>query len=128
MEDARVEDARPGFRMPTMLPNGDIYLGPLPGGRPDNVAAPAAKDPRAINAGELALEKAVEDNTHQEGQARIECPWCGQVAEGAEAFKTHIKTLHGKQLGSAAEDIRQEEEAALDLAAKARAEREDSKP
>ena len=116
------EDPR-GYRMPTQLPNGDIYLGPLPGGRPDNVGAPAPTDPKAVNASEVALEKAVEGATHQEGQARIECPWCGQIQEGREAFKGHLQKLHSKLLGNSVEDARREEEAALEYAAKASRER-----
>lgn len=95
-------------RMPTMLPNGDIYLGPLPGGRPDNISA--QPPPKVVNAADAALEKVVKDSTHQPQQARIECPWCGQYQEGTEAFKTHIKAQHAKALANSAQKERSEQE------------------
>ncbi len=112
-------------RMPTMLPNNDIYLGPQEGGRPDNVSA-AAPD-TAKSAADAALEKAVKEATHQPEQARVECPWCGQISEGTEAFKTHIKALHAKELAQSAEEERTEQEQtddALEFAMERRAKRE----
>ncbi len=110
-------------RMPTQLPNGDIYLGPKPGGRADNISAPSSADPKAGNAGEAALNKVLKEATHQPQQARVECPWCGQVSEGSEAFKTHIKVQHAKEMASSAEDKRTEEQAAIEYAMEQRAKR-----
>ena len=108
-------------RMPVMLPNSDIYLGPKKGGRPDNISA--LPPDTAANASEVALEEAIEKATHQPGQARVECPWCGQISEGTEAFKTHIKTLHAKELAQSAEETRATDEEAEEYAAQKRAER-----
>ncbi len=110
-------------RMPTQLPNGDIYLGPKPGGRPDNISAPSSADPKAGNAGEAALEKVLKEATHQPQQARVECPWCGQISEGSEMFKTHIKVQHAKEMASSAEGKRTEEQEAMEYAMEAKARR-----
>ena len=110
-------------RMPTQLPNGDMYLGPHPEGRPDNISAPGTQDPTPVNAAEAALDKVISDATHQPEQARIECPWCGQISEGREAFKTHIKLLHSKEMAASAEDKRSEDEQAEEFAMEQRAKR-----
>ncbi len=92
-------------RMPMTLPNADIYLGPRPGGRPDNISPmPTPEKPLAD-----AAEHALKDHTHQKGQARITCPWCGQVQEGGEEFKAHINAQHSRQLGESVEDARDQE-------------------
>jgi len=110
--------------MPTQLPNGDMYLGPDPSGeRPDNISAPGGADPKPVNAADLALDQAVDDATHQPGQARIECPWCGQIAEGREEFKTHIKLLHSKEMANSVKDKRSEDEQAEEFAMERRAKR-----
>ena len=111
-------------RMPTMLPNGDIYLGPLPGGRPDNISG--RPPDKAVSAADAALEAVVKDSTHQAGQATIECPWCGQMQQGTEVFKEHIKKQHAKALANSAEKERskqEEDEEAMQYAMERRAKR-----
>ena len=108
-------------RMPLQLPNGDIYLGPDPDGRPDNISA--MPPDVAKNVGEVALEKAVKDATHQPQQARVECPWCGQISEGTENFKLHLTKQHAKDMARSAQEVRATDQEAEEYAAERRAER-----
>ena len=97
------DETRVVTRMPTVLPSGDVYLGPQPGGRPDNVSATPVVP---VDPVEAAIERAFDEGKHSLHQATITCPWCGQKYSRQEEFKTHVTAEHEKEISTSAEDER----------------------